>query len=287
MSKTLDRIGLLLNQAENTDNPEEAAAFMEKAQKLATIAAVDLEVARRRQADKTKREEPEQRKVNVAEFTRSEYGYRGKVQANAAEFVFLFNAIASPNDVEINIAHNSTYVNAFGFPSDIDVCEALFASLKVQMVAAADAEIKKGDYKKETVRRWSNAKYDYVEKPLDGRVFRTRFYQAFTAEIARRLRKARAEALTAAKDTTFDLDVTDEQGTHVESTSGALVLVSKGVEVSDFYKRTSTAKGTYRGGSGRSTAYSSTASSAGTAAGQRARLGGEKGITTGRSSIAS
>ena len=286
MSKTLDRIGLLLNQAENTSNPEEAAAFMEKAQKLATLAAVDLEVARQRQSDKTKRETPEQRNITVAERTSGQYTYRSKVQANAPEFVSLFSVISGANDVKINIAHNSLYVIAFGFPTDIDVCDALFASLKVQMVAAANAEIAKGDYKKEITQKWSEAKWEYVSKPLDARVFRTRFYQAFIAAVGQRLRAARAEALLAAESTTFDIDVTDEQGeVHSEAQTGGLVLIEKGVEVSDFYTRTSTAKGSYRGGAGRSTGHSVTATTAGREAGQRARIGTQAGITSGRASV--
>ena len=58
--RLVDRIGKLLAQAEGTDNEHEAAAFVERAQALATAYAVDLELARTRQRQRAQRgtEEP-------------------------------------------------------------------------------------------------------------------------------------------------------------------------------------------------------------------------------------
>ena len=44
--KLLARIAALLRQAEGTDNPHEAEAFMTAAQRLATATSIDLAVAR-------------------------------------------------------------------------------------------------------------------------------------------------------------------------------------------------------------------------------------------------
>ncbi|HSA39693.1 MAG TPA: DUF2786 domain-containing protein, partial [Mycobacterium sp.] len=44
--KMLARIAALLRQAEGTDNPHEAEAFLAAAQRLATATAIDLAVAR-------------------------------------------------------------------------------------------------------------------------------------------------------------------------------------------------------------------------------------------------
>lgn len=283
MSKTLDRIALLLNQAENTDNEAEANAFMEKAQTLATAAQIELEVARQHQADKTKREVPEQRRVTVAGFVGGDANYysRARVQNNAAERVQLFLSIAAQNSVKCNIAHNSTYVIAFGFPSDIDVCEALFASLVVQMTTSCDAEIKKGDYKKEKVEKYDRKTWSYVSKPMDARVFRTSFYQSFGSRIGARLGQARRNAEAVVVQTT-DADT----GLAVETT-GALVLIPKAVEVSDFYARASNAKGSWKGGAGRTSSGSNMGYLSGRAAGDKARLGTERGITGGKGQIAS
>ena len=46
----MDKIGKLLAQAEGTSNEHEAEAFVTRAQELATAYAVDLELARSRQA---------------------------------------------------------------------------------------------------------------------------------------------------------------------------------------------------------------------------------------------
>ncbi len=53
--RLVDRVGKLLAQAEGTDNEHEAAAFVERAQQLATAYAVDLERARQRQRDRQQR----------------------------------------------------------------------------------------------------------------------------------------------------------------------------------------------------------------------------------------
>jgi hypothetical protein len=53
--RLVDRVGKLLAQAEGTDNEHEAAAFVERAQQLATEHAVDLELARARQRDRQHR----------------------------------------------------------------------------------------------------------------------------------------------------------------------------------------------------------------------------------------
>lgn len=282
MSKTLDRISLLLNQAENTTNEAEATAFMEKAQALATAAQIELEVARQHQADKTKREAPTQRKITVAGYTNpGTYYSRQRVQNNAAEMVNLFSTIAGQNNVRINIAHNSTYVIAFGFPSDIDVCEALFASLSVQMKATCDAEVKKGDYKNEQGEEyWCDRDWKWKTRKPDARRFRTSFYQAFTGRIGTRLAAARREAEAVTVHTT---DVVT--GEAVETT-GALVLVPKAVEVADYYKQTSNARGSWKGGN-RNAGGSSTGRAAGRAAGDRARIGSQSAIGGSRGSIAS
>jgi len=51
--KMLERIAALLRQAENTDNPHEAEAFMSAAQRLATTTSIDLAVARAHSATPT------------------------------------------------------------------------------------------------------------------------------------------------------------------------------------------------------------------------------------------
>ena len=57
MSDLMGKIGALLMKAESTDSEHERDALMSKAQELATVASIDLEVARNKQKDKHKREQ--------------------------------------------------------------------------------------------------------------------------------------------------------------------------------------------------------------------------------------
>lgn len=134
MSKTLDRIAKVLNQAENAATPEEAAVFMEKAQKLSTLAQIDLAVARAHTVDKQKREEvvvDQRMKVNP-------YSRR----FNRKYFLDLAAAIANANDCRELYGEHDLYLT--GFPSDIEVVEALFGILSVQMVSECDQALKNG-----------------------------------------------------------------------------------------------------------------------------------------------
>ena len=123
----LDRIAALLVKAERSDNPHEAEAYLAKAQALATQASVDLAVARALTARREAREQPVSATITIGE--------RGK-RANT-HLVSLFVVVGQCNSLQVDIAHNSTYVIAYGMPSDIELVEALFGSLATQMTASA------------------------------------------------------------------------------------------------------------------------------------------------------
>ena len=268
MSKILDKISKVLNQAENASTPEEAAAFMEMAQKMASMHAIDLAVARQQTAKREQREQPVQKRVTL--------GTAG--QRSLKDYVSLFCAITRANDIKINIAHNSVYVILFGMPSDIEVAEALFNSLVVQMVSSSEEYLASGEYKKETylaqvrVRNaWGFHETDYVEKTMDGRVARRNFYEGFVYSIGDRLNKARKEAIA------------ESVAVEVESTGTELVLAAKTAEVESFYSSTSNARGSYRGRSGG--AYSSSSRSAGHSAGSNARLSSQGSLAGARQAL--
>jgi hypothetical protein len=281
--KMLDKLAKILNQAENASTDEEAALFMKKAQALATLTSIDLAVARQHTAKNELREQPAHKMISI-----------GKARKlNNARLVNLFNAIAYANDVRLNIANNSTFVIAFGMPSDIEVVEALYASLLFQMVESANAWLKTGEYKKETVRGkkkvwdayWGEWDYQTVYKPMDGRTARANFYDAFTGRISARLQEARREALEAAKERIYSVPSTGVDGKEYEiEVSATLVLFDKKKEVSDYFNAKSTAKGTWKGAS--TTTRSSTARSAGDSAGRSARLGSAKAIGGSRTAVA-
>lgn len=255
----LDKISALLNQAQNTDNENEAATFMEKAQALATQSGIELAVARAHQASKERRTTPEQKTIKV--------GIKG--QHGLAHFVELASAIARNNDVQLDLARNNTYVIAYGFPSDIEVVEALFASLLFQMESACSAFIKSGVFKNETVEKYDYYK-GYTSKPVHGSSARKSFQEHFVYSISDRLSEARRAAKAAVLEAAAEVE-----NVAVASSSTALVLLSKEVEVKDFYKSNSRARGSWKGAT---SGNSSSGAAAGRTAGQRANLGGQKSI---------
>ncbi|WP_032407982.1 DUF2786 domain-containing protein [Rhodococcoides fascians] len=254
--KMLTRIGGLLRQAESTDNPHEAEAFMEAAQRLATSASVDLAVARSHSASRERQATPTQKVIPIGE-----PGKRG-----LKTYVQLFVAIAHANDVQCDVARSSTQVFAYGFDSDIETTEALYSSLLIQMVRASDAYIKSGAYKSETAIRTvtevkNRRRYTRREEvPVAAVTARLNFQTAFASRIGQRLAEVK-------KDT--------EAKAIAQETSGAgtaLVLRDKEIELRDYYRHTSTARGHWRGQSANA-GYSEGARKAGDRAGRNAKIG--------------
>ncbi|WP_290706373.1 DUF2786 domain-containing protein [Gordonia sp. UBA5067] len=272
--KTLARIAALLRQAEGTDNEHEAQTFMTAAQRLATAASIDL--ARARAHDRAARE----RTVPVArQVTIGQAGKRG-----LRTYVHLFVAIAAANDVTLDVAHNSTFVLAYGFDADIDAVEALYTSLLIQMVAASDAYLKSGDYKGEraarVVRRGSGwrSRRGVEQTPLSPITARLNFQSAFAERVGARLQAARADTCREAAR------ADSARGARRAEPSTAIMLRHKEIEVANFYAAQSTARGSWRAaraGAG----YSDAARRAGDRAGRRARLAEQERLGAPRDAI--
>jgi hypothetical protein len=238
--RMVDRIGKLLAQAEGTDNEHEAAAFVERAQALATAYAVDLERARARQAARRGAAEPlVQERVDV--------GARGK-RGNRHR-VLLFVVVAQVNDVMVNVAHDSTYVLGFGHRADLEVVERLWASLAVQMAAAAQRRLDAGEHRRTGVA---------------AQTWRLSFYDGFVEAVGQRLRAARERAVAQADET--------PAATPGEP-STALVLRKKAERVQEFYEEQSQARGAWRGTASGRTSWDPRAAASGRADGARADLG--------------
>lgn len=239
--RVLDKIGKLLAQAEGTNNEHEADAFVTRAQELATTYAVDLELARARQAARRLKhvdELFEQRKLVIGE-----RGKRGNRQ-----LVVLYLVVADPNDVMVNVAGDSTFVLGFGYPADLDVVEQLWASLATQMASAAARRLRAGEHRHAQVAAVS---------------WRLSFYEGWMHAVQKRLTEARDRAVKAH-------DAQPHEG--AVSTSGALVLREKAERVREFHDRASEARGSWRGGRG-DRQVSGSAWRAGERDGRVARLG--------------
>ncbi len=243
--KMLARIAALLRQAEGTDNPHEADAFMAAAQRLATATSIDLAVARSHSDKRTKAQSPVQRTITIGNA-----GTRG-----LRTYVQLFTVIAHANDVKCDVASNSTFVYAYGFAEDIDASHALYASLLMQMVKASETYIGSGQH-----------------RPTPTITARINFQLAFGARIGRRLAEARDEAQRAAT-----------KGRHSQPGT-AIALRNKDIELKDFYREASPARGTWRANTA-TAGYSSAARRAGDRAGRKARLGHSPEFAGARSAL--
>ncbi|MCG5431976.1 DUF2786 domain-containing protein [Mycobacterium sp. MYCO198283] len=243
--KMLARIAALLRQAEGTDNPHEAEAFLAAAQRLATATSIDLAVARSHAKSRTPQQVPVQRTVTIGN-----PGTKG-----LRTYVQLFAVVAAANDVACDVASNSSFVYAYGFAEDIDATKALYASLVVQMVRASDAYIASGDH-----------------RPTPTITARLNFQLAFGARVGQRLQEARTQARHEASEARGSAPGT------------ALALRNKDIELRDFYRSESRARGTWR--AARATAgYSSAARRAGDRAGRRARLGNSAELSGARTAL--
>lgn len=243
MSKALNRLSKILNQAERApEGSPEREAFMEKALVMSQAIGIDLAVARAHQADREKVETPTRKQIQVGQ-----YGSKSQSRLNGY-LASLFNAVATPNDIQVTFGGNNIYIYAYGFPSDIEVAEKLFASLSVQMVAEADRLLKAGANKEwvedaplyetrddgdfwggyRAVKRDEDGNVvrgRALRSKVDGRVWRANFYEGFIARISSRLYDARNEEVARRRT---------EEGK--ESGSTTLALRDKSREVVDFYK---------------------------------------------------
>ncbi|HEY5880961.1 MAG TPA: DUF2786 domain-containing protein, partial [Nakamurella sp.] len=95
--KDLSRIAALLRKAEGTDNEHEADAYLQAAQRLATLASVDLALARSHTQRQERRPVPAQRAIVIGES-----GKRG-----LRTYVELFLAIGRANNLTCDIARDS------------------------------------------------------------------------------------------------------------------------------------------------------------------------------------
>lgn len=251
---TLARLAKLLRQAERASNEHERAAYLSKAQALATRHSVALAVARAHTAKEEGREQP------VAENYR--IGPRGK--RGLARYVRLLLNIAHANDIRCTISHDSTALTLHGFPSDIAVTKAMYESLLVQMVADCERHLASGARDERTV--WDATRRRYVAKPVATITARLAFYEAYAWRIGERLEEARQAV------------VRDE----VEhTTETALALRQKELDVHDFFAeslRRNNIRGTWTADRRSSVNDAPRAAEEGLRAADRARLGEENAL---------
>lgn len=251
----IDRIAKLLNQAERAATPEEAAAFFEKAQALATTHAISLAKARMHTAAGSRRAQPVNKTIRVGE---------ARQHANR-HLVLLMSGIAGANDLRMDVAHNSTYVVVYGFADDIAAAEALWTRVATQMVRFGERYLAGGEWRSDTRLVLRNG-FRY-SAPMTKQTARSTYYGAFIRTVSRRIATAREQAVRAAERA--DRPGPDPAAT---TTTTSVALRAKELEVSDFYRSTSEARGTWGGGRPRVVGLSESAEQAGRRDARQVRL---------------
>lgn len=249
----LDTLSKLLNQAENAATDAEAEAFFAKAQELATLHAISLEQARAHTLAGQSREQPTHEQVVIGV-------PRQHINSHLCR---LAAAIGEANSLRTNIASNNTFIIWFGLPSDIETATLLLHSIAHQMARGADTFLRG--------RSWHGEYDGETGANMTAQKARKTYYTMYVNVIGARLQSARQDATRAYDRTT-------------ESGSAEVVLRGKEVEVLDYYTRTSTARGRWRG---RASFASSSAISTARADAGRARLEASKQIGGQRPAVAS
>lgn len=260
-ARSIERISALLVKAERTDNSAEAEAYLMKAQALATAASIDLAVARAHGERRQARVTPQMRTIIIGE--------KGK-RANR-HLIGLFVVIAHANDSQVDVAGDSTFVVGYGMPEDLDVVEAVFSSVAVQMMQAAQQWVTTGQWRQEeyvAARRVAGRTRRTV-RPHTAQTARASFLLAYVARIEERLTQARDDAREQAW-----------QRVPGGKSAGTIVLRAKETEVQDFHRQTSTARGAWGGYSGSVRKDRGSASAAGRHAASQAQLGSSPGLPT-------
>lgn len=269
----VSRIGKLLAKAEVTHSQAEAEALFAKAQELASKHSVALAVARRQLRDLEAPETPESRTLHLGEAR----------TAGLVQKVHLFGVIAKANDVRYSIVQGNIAVNPIGFPTDLDVVEALFACVAEQMVRLGNQWLAEGHWRADTYvteQPYVAVGSDGVHRlewarPMNARVARRRFYEGFVLAVGRRFLEARQAAESEAER--GDLTrVVDSSGKELSVTT--LALRDKRQQVDEFTAREferQGVRGSWRGS--RATAHGGDASeAAGFQAGVAANLTGRR-----------
>ncbi len=250
----IERIAKLLNKAENAGTPQEAHVYFEKAQALATTHSISLARARLTTSTTTRPATPINRTITIGAPRR---------HANR-HLVRLFATVGAVNGLTVDVAHNSTYVIAYGFPDDIDSAELIWGRIATQMVRFGEEFLATDAWRGDT--RIVLRRRRYVAAEMTRQTARSSYYGAFIDTIHLRLVAAHERA------------VAEEQTSH-PGTATAVALRDRDQAVAEHYRTTSSARGSWHGGRSSVHARPGSATRAGRRDAHRVALGGGPEVT--------
>lgn len=269
----IERIAKLLNKAERAATPEEAQAYFDKAQALATAHSITL--AKARLVTSQVRVEPISKRLQVG---------RPRQHANR-HLINLMSSVARANDLKLDIAHNSTYLLLYGFPSDIATAEMLWTNISTQMVRYCEQFLATDVWRSD--KRLIREGYLSRTAPMTKQTARAQYYESFISTVGQRLHKARKREV--AEQERRDREAQREaaaaaaaaQTAQPAGASTDIALRAKAAAVDDFYRQSSNARGSWNGGS-KVMGLSRSADEAGRRDGHRVSLGGQPTVSGGR-----
>ena len=239
--RTIEKIQKLMVQAEGAGTEAEAKVFADKALALSSQYNIELATARAH-LSKSERD----RVLVRREFVLGEPGKHGlHARASwAARVAVLYGARA---DVRANL----TAVILYGTVAQVDLLEVLFNHIFIQM---------------EQATRVANGKHRADGMP--GRFSSNSFHQGYLNTVYWRVQESLPKEAA-------DFDAETATVEEVKVNAGAVALREQGVEVADFYKAKSNARGSMRRGNGVS---SVSAYGNGSREGKKAALGVQTSI---------
>lgn len=272
-------IGKLLRKAETTSSAEEADALVAKAQEWATRYSIDLALARQADARTQQREVVEERTMVIGR----------PRQRHVVALRRLYTVIAQVNDVEVLMRGGESEVFPIGMPSDLDTVEALYRSLVVQMVAAADRWLEQGEHRELTrlVRRGGTVVAGSVHTSTARGVFYDGYIQRIGSRLAEAQARAVEEAIARDRGPVVGAGRTGRgsgglgSGTGQELSSVALALRAKSEEVGEFISAKYPRLGVRRPRASHAGHHTETIRNAGRRAADHARLSGQQALDGG------
>lgn len=261
--QVIERIAKLLAKAERATTAAEAQAYFDKAQSLATAHSISL--AKARLVTGEVKVTPINKRIVIGE---------PRKHANR-HLINLMYAVATTNDLQMDIARNSTFCILFGFPSDIATTEMLWSRISTQMVRLGEDFLTSGTWRGDVrvIRQGRRTR----TAPITKQSARAQYYESFIETVQERLQHSRDKEIHRQKVHEASQETTASPGTEV-------ALLQKATAVTDYYSEQSDARGSWRGDS-RVQGLSRSAREAGTRDGHRVRLSGETGVTGSRAEI--
>lgn len=197
------------------DLQREADTALAMAQKLAAKHSIDLELLRQKnKAAGRATAKPIERKIWMPE---------GPYIRNRAD---LASRIALAMGLRTMLATNGSAVWFIGFEEDIEMAWQIFELVSAQMLNSADRRIKRGEHK---LIFDAHARGRHVS----AKTFKTNYFAAYTARVARRVLISREEAQ---EDVVLAQGIEQGDGTVTGRVTGALVLASRKDEVERFFQ---------------------------------------------------